>query len=273
MRIVFLMVFCLVSLDLPSQQDPGSATDRESSYTERDEKDFNFYPGGRVTIQTEVPGNIRIVGWKKSSVCVEIEKIVHGRTAENARSLIEGHPVHVRYNQTTATVQIKGVPSEAGLLTYNLTVSVPGDKTDIRATIPAGNISVESVNGWIEVGTGMGNIAASRLSGYFSGITQNGNVLAEMFGKRWDGLEFGAVTRSGCIDLRLNADYSAALQLETRNGKIFVDYPPQIVEGEPVPLTVGIRKKVQTLNSSVGDGGAPIKLVSHQGDIRLSLNE
>ena len=57
------------------------------------------------------------------------------------------------------------------------------------------------------------------------------------------------------------------------DGEVTVDYPPRIVDGEPVPLSVGVRKKAQALDSLIGTGGAPITLVSNAGNIRVSKKE
>jgi DUF4097 and DUF4098 domain-containing protein YvlB len=75
------------------------------------------------------------------------------------------------------------------------------------------------------------------------------------------------------VQLLLPGKYSAALQLETRDGKISVDYPPQVVDGETVPPEIVTSKNAQSLKATVGDGGAPIKLSTNSGDIALSRKE
>jgi hypothetical protein len=62
-------------------------------------------------------------------------------------------------------------------------------------------------------------------------------------------------------------DFSATLQLHTKDGTITADYPAQMVEGESVPLKIMAKKKTRTLSSQVGEGGAQIKLVTVSGDI------
>jgi hypothetical protein len=274
MRIPLIISFCLISAVVFPQDEWSAAVPQpDAQFAERGEKQFKFYPGGKMTIQSEVPGRIRIVGWKKSLVRVENEKIVRCPDEHKAKVLMDKHPVRVRYNQTSATIQVESSSDGDPMLECNLVIYVPGDRTDLKATLIRGDISLEAVNGWIEVTTGEGNLQADAMSGYFSGSTPKGNIRIEMSGKRWSGLEFGAVTRAGTIDLVLPEGFSAALQLETRNGSMIVDYPPQMVDGEPVPLQVGIRKKAQALEASLGSGGAPIKLISQAGDIRLSVKK
>ena len=274
MHRVLVFLFCLFASNLLSQELPGAGTvAQDDSYLEGEEKQFKFYPGGKMQIVSEVPGSIRIIGWKRGTVRVEAEKIVHGLTPEQAKEEIAKSPLRVRWNQTSARIQVNGIPAEGVSMEYNLIVYVPGDRTDINASVIQGDIYTENVNGWVEITSSRGNLGASSMSGYFSGSTKQGNIRVEMSGKRWRGLEFGAITKMGSIDLQLPEDYSAALKIETLDGKVTVEYPPRIVDGEPVPLAVGIRKKAQALDALVGTGGAPITLISHAGDIRLSLIE
>ena len=108
------------------------------------------------------------------------------------------------------------------------------------------------------------------LQGYFSGITQHGDLDVELSGRRWDGFGLTAATKAGTVELRLPLNYSAALQLETGDGNISVQYPEQLVEGERVPLHVVTQKNARSLTATVGDGGAPVKLLTTAGDIHLS---
>jgi DUF4097 and DUF4098 domain-containing protein YvlB len=273
MRIYTIAVACLLISRIQSQdllqKDPASA---QEPYVEHEEKQFNFYPGGKIEVAAGVPGNIKIVGWQKGSVELKAEKIAYYTPPGRAKDLIAQFPIHVRYNQTSARILISG-PAARGTnasgVEINLTIYVPKDKTDLSARLVKGDFDIESVNGWIEVTLQEGSLNTKSLSGYFSGSTQRGDIRVEMSGNRWRGLEFDALTQSGLIDLLLPVDYSAALQLQTHNGKVVVDYPPQVVDGEPTPPQIVIKKNAQSLSAAVGDGGAPIKLVTYSGDVSL----
>jgi DUF4097 and DUF4098 domain-containing protein YvlB len=271
MRVGLILLSCFLSSALLSQETQiVPEKDPRATYREREEKEFRFYPGGRMTIASKVPGEVRILGWDKGTVRVEAEKVYTGSSSESAKPVFEKHPLRVRYNQTSAKIDVDGHPDDDQTIACNLTIYVPGYKTDLQATLDRGDISVKGVNGWIEASTNEGRLEAVSLAGYFSGRTQKGDIRVEMSGRRWNGLELGAVTRLGAIDLVLPEDYSASLQIETLDGNVLVDYPPQMVDGEPVDLNVGIRKKAQAIDASIGSGGAPIKLISQAGDVRLS---
>lgn len=267
--ISFLLLPCGWSQEPPNAAAPQTAV----PFVQREERQFNFLPGGKVEVTAAVPGSIRILGWRKSTVRLEAEKIVYYQPAEKARELLSKNPIRVRYTQTHASVQCPPPSPADSVMEFNLTLYVPGDKTDIKVAMGRGDFSIESVNGWVEVTVAEGSLEARSMSGYFSGSTARGDIAVEMSGKFWRGLEFAAVTQNGSVDLKLPADYSAALQLETRDGRIEVDYPPRVVDGEPQPPEILKRKNSQSLTGAVGDGGAPIKLLTHAGDIKLSRME
>jgi DUF4097 and DUF4098 domain-containing protein YvlB len=262
-------MFCTIVPGLCSQELPeAKSSNPETPYVEREEKQFNFYPGGKIEIAASAAGNIRIIGWQKGSVRMEAEKIVYHLPPEKAKAIIEQNPIRVKGNQTTASIRTAGLPSPE--MEVNLTIYVPQYRTDINAKIGHGDFSIDSVNGWIEATILQGNVNAQSTSGYFSAMTQRGDIQVEMSGTRWNGQEFAVSTQMGSANLLLPVNYSAALQFETRDGKISVDFPPQVVDGELTPPSILIKKSAQYLKAAVGDGGAPIKLFTYSGDVTLS---
>jgi len=244
----------------------------ELPYVERQEKQFDFYPGGRLEITAALPGNLKIVGWRKASIRLEVEKIVYNLPPDEAKALAHGHPIQVSWNQTTATIRTVG-PEQSAAMEINLSLYVPSDKTDIDVNLGQGDFSIEGINGWIEATLGDGSVEAKSMSGYFSTITKRGDIRVEMSGNRWRGLEFGALTELGSVDLRLPSGYSANLQLETRDGNLAVSYPPRSLNGNQIPLQVATHKKVQSLSTDIGEGGPPIRIITKSGDVTLSQTD
>jgi DUF4097 and DUF4098 domain-containing protein YvlB len=272
MPFCLLLVYLLMVPVLQSQESPPAIPlSSPTSYVEHQEKEFKFYPGGKVGISLEVPGSLKIIGWKKGSIRMEAEKIVHYMSEDAAKAFLKIPPVRVRYTDTSATIQVSGSPEPPGILETNLTIYVPSEKTDLTIQLNHGDLFMDTINGWIEATIADGSMEAKSVSGYFSGKTRRGNIYAEMSDNLWRGQEFGSVTQEGSIELRLPAKYSAALQLETRNGKIVVDYPPQMVDGEEVPPAILTKNNSQLLRASVGEGGAPLRLTTYSGNITLSL--
>ncbi len=274
MRLCLALIFCLLIPSLFAQETSQTASSApESPYVEREEKAFNFFPGGKVEISIGVPGSLKIVGWQKGSIRVEAEKIIYYANEETAKEFLKKSPLRVRHTQTSSTIQVTATPDPPAILEVNLTVYVPKDKTDITAKIDKGEFFIEHVNGWVEATVREGGLEARAMAGYFSGITQRGDLFVEMSNIRWNGLEFAALTQLGAVTLILPKDYSAALQLETLNGKLTVDYPNRVFEGEEMPPDIVIRKTAQSLKAAVGEGGAPIRLKTTSGDVTLSLKK
>jgi hypothetical protein len=262
---------------ISAAQEPEAPARQEASssapYVERNQKQFSFYPGGKLQIDAGVPGNVKVIGWQRASVLVEYERIVYGLAEDKAKTLASQYPVQVRWGKISGTIRTVGPPGAAAAMEINLTLHVPKEKTDLNIRITKGDLGAGVINGWIEATLLDGSIDARSLNGYFSGTTRQGDIYVEMAGKRWDGYGFTGVTQRGSIQLQLPPDYSAALQLDTREGNITIDYPEQLVEGESVPLTAVTRKKARSLTATVGDGGAPIKLATVSGEIALSTKK
>ena len=261
----------LLSMGVQEAKPPQESTEpAQSPYIERDQRQFTFFPGGTLQITTGVAGNVKIIGWGRSAVMLQVERIVHNLGPDQAMLLSSQYPVPLHWDQTLATLRTSGPPKSAVAMDINLTIYVPKEKTDIKAQILKGDLALGAINGWIEANLVEGGILAKSMSGDFSATTKHGDISVEMAGPRWRGSEFSAATQNGSVDLALPADFSAMLNLETRNGKIEVHYPEQKVDGELVPLPVIAKKNAQSLTGAVGEGGASIKLLTMSGDVKLS---
>jgi hypothetical protein len=270
------MPFCLIAVMLlltrpaTPQERPEQESPQNAPYVERNQRQFNFYPGGKLQIDAGVPGNVKVIGWQRATVLIEYETVVYSMEQQQARALVSQYPVQVRYNRISGTIRTSGPPQAASSMEINLTLHVPMEKTDVYVRVSKGDLAVDALTGWIEATLLDGSIETRSLNGYFSGTTQQGNIDVQMAGKHWSGLGFTGVTRRGSVTLAMPADFSAALQLETRDGNFSIDYPEQLVEGESVPLKAVTRKNARTLTATVGDGGSPVKLMTFAGNIQVT---
>jgi hypothetical protein len=262
-----LLLLALRPEFIPAAQE---RTPSGSPYVERNRKEFKFYPGGKIEIFAGAPGSVEIEGWDRAMVEVESETVVYYLPADQARALILKYPLRVRYGQTSATLTTDAPPKSAAVVEINLKLRVPKDRTDIKTGIVQGDLRIRRVSGWIEADLQQGDVEASQLQGYFSAVTKAGDLNLQMAGKRWLGQGFTAVTERGSAALRLPLGYSAALQLATRAGEVTVDYPEQEVEGEKVPLLAVVKGQGCSLTATVGDGGAPVRIRTEMGNIRLA---
>jgi DUF4097 and DUF4098 domain-containing protein YvlB len=198
---------------------------------------------------------------------MEAEIKVYSMAEEKARALVGKTPVRVRYTDSASTIQVGETPELKGLIEVNMTVRVPAAKTDLTVQMKKGDFSIDTVSGWVEATLAEGSMDMTAVDGYFSGKTKKGNVYANLSGNRWNGQGFAAVTDEGRVDLVVPENYSAELQLDTRDGEITGDFPELEVEGELVPVQAAVRNKTQQLRTRLGGGGAPVRLGTQSGDV------
>jgi DUF4097 and DUF4098 domain-containing protein YvlB len=271
--ILSLCILLTAGQEIQQQTEPQEGPPDETPYIERGQRNFSFYPGGKIQINAGAPGSIKVIGWKRSSVLVEIERIIHGVDLEAAKVLSVKYPLQLRWTQTLGTITTVALPPGSVPMEMNLTLYVPKDKTDLKVQMSRGTFAVGSLNGWVEATLLNGSIMAKSVTGYFSATTKVGNIEAEMTGTRWEGYGFTAVTQMGDVELRLPQDYSAALQLETRNGNLKVDYTQTLPEGDPEPLVSAEKKNSRSLAGKLGTGGSQIRLMTMVGDIHFDKVE
>jgi len=238
-------------------------------YIDNQEKEYKFYPGGKISISMGAPGSLKIIGWNRSSVRMEAEIKVHSLPEEKAGAILEKSPIRVRYTDTTSTIQVAQPIELKDHLEVNLIIHAPAARTDLNVQMKKGDFIINAINGWMEATLTEGNMNITGIDGYFSGKTQKGNITASLSGNRWNGHGLTAVTQEGDVDLTLPEKYDAMLQLDSRNGEITVDYPSREVEGELVPLEAAVQRKAQQLKVQIGDGGAPVRLGTQSGDASL----
>jgi hypothetical protein len=280
-RLIRLLLFFCLQANLHAAPSYGSTAYNQDTqekadasgirpYVEKDQRQFSFYPGGKLQIATSIPGNVKIIGWERSSVLLDVEKIIYYVPEEQAKLISSQYPLHLTWTQTTAVVRTSGPPESAAKMEVNLTIYVPKAKTDVDLKILQGDFAIGGINGWIEATLKEGSVEAVSMSGYFSAVTQLGDLSVEMTGNRWLGHDFSAITQNGSVRLQLPLNYSSSLSLETRAGEITVDYPNTVVEGQSIPLQVVSKKSAKSLTAPIGQGGAPLKLLTLSGNIELS---
>ena len=250
----------------PAQNGP----DAKAPYVERSEKEFAFYPGGSIEISAAAPGNVKVAGWQNARIRIEIEKVFFYLSPDQARAASKQFPVSVTNTPTSVRVSTSGSRQPGTTMEVNLQVYVPAQKTDLAIKTIKGDLAIAGINGSMEATLEDGNLEAANIAGYYSAVTKRGDVTVELSGKSWIGHSFTAATRRGNVNLRLPSDFSATLQLETKAGNISIDYPPQIVDGESVPLQVLAKKLIRSVNAPIGAGGTTIKLMTQSGDIALT---
>ncbi len=271
MSMHWMIGFMILAAAWQQGQTPAQkGSDAKAPYVERSEKEFAFYPGGSIEISAAAPGNVKVAGWTNAGVKVEIEKVFFYLSPDEARAASRQFPVSVTNTPTSVRISTSGSKQPRATMEVNLQVYVPAQKTDLAIRMIKGDLAITGLNGSMEATLEEGNLEAINVAGYYSATTKRGDLIVELSGKTWIGHSFTAATGQGNVNLRLPSDYSATLQLETKAGNISIDYPPQIVDGESIPLQVLAKKLIRSVSAPIGAGGTSVKLVTQSGDITLT---
>lgn len=141
--------------------------------------------------------------------------------------------------------------------TSNGEVRIAGIEGGARVTTSNGAIRINNLNGRLEAATSNGRIEASGLGDEAILRTSNGAI--DLTFSNFPGKPIEASTSNGSITLRLAGSVNADLRATTSNGRVSSDYE--------VTTRGSIEKN--RLEGRIGEGGAPIRLTSSNGAIRI----
>jgi DUF4097 and DUF4098 domain-containing protein YvlB len=278
-----LLAGCTVTLDSQSQ-------------IVKEEKRFSVSGTPSVHVAT-FDGAIQIQSWDQPGVLVEIEK--RGAT----REAVDALEVKTSQDGSTIELEVKRPPGEMfghigfhRSATAKLTVSLPR-RSDVRARSGDGSITIEHVNGRLELHTGDGSIKAIDVAGELTLNTGDGsvtvdgaegqltldtgdgsvNVTGKLAGVRLhtgDGSivyrvgpgtemsdDWNITTGDGSVSLYLPSDFGAELDAHTGDGSISNDL------GLATPGS-GERDR-HTVRGRLGEGGRQLRIRTGDGSIRL----
>lgn len=231
--------------------DAGSNRDRERVCEVREER---MAAGSRLDVDGAANGGIRVLGWDGSDVLVRSRVAAQAPRMDEAQALMDEIEVRTSGNRIRAEGPRTG-RREGWSVSYEIFVPRSMD-LDLETT--NGGIQVADVSGDIRFDATNGGVTLDRLAGDVRGSTTNGGLQVSLAGDRWQGEGMDVETTNGGVTVRVPEGYSAQLQAGTTNGGMEVDFPVTI-QGR-----VGRR-----LNATLGDGGAPIRITTTNGRVRL----
>ena len=110
-----------------------------------------------------------------------------------------------------------------------------------------------------------GGISVRDVAGRVKGRTQNGGVNAKLEGKSWKGTGLDLETTNGGVNLTLPENYAARLETATVNGGFKSD----------LEITVKLKefRRGVNINTDLNGGGAPIRVVTTNGGVRINSDK
>jgi hypothetical protein len=200
-----------------------------------------------------VNGSVRIEGWDKNEVEVRALK-----TTPDNQALLDLVAIDVDSKPDALSVSTRYPQAEGVEVAVDYLIHVPRHAqvnrvTNINGALHMVNLEaigdLHTVNGNIEVFEGGGNVHAH---------TTNGNVYLELK-HSGDAGGASAETTNGSVLLAIPADLSGDLEARCMNGNFSSELPLQLYGAE----------RPRTVHGKLGRGGAPIRLSTVNGTIRV----
>jgi DUF4097 and DUF4098 domain-containing protein YvlB len=165
-----------------------------------------------------------------------------------------------------------GMPNES----YDLTIEVPLKTNLAISTVNGGEITVDGVEGDLEVGNVNGGITLTRVSGSVVAHTTNGDVKVGMT-RVTPQKPMAFTTLNGDVDVSFPAATRANLKLRSERGEILTDFDLKLSADGFAPKIEDTRQSGgryrievnKVLSATINGGGPDIELRSFTGDIYL----
>jgi DUF4097 and DUF4098 domain-containing protein YvlB len=171
---------------------------------------------GSLRVDGEQNGGVSVRAHEGRDIVVQARVQTHAGSADAARELAG----RIRVD-TDGTIHATG-PETSGrnqgwAVSYEILVPA---RTSLHVETHNGPISVERVNGEVEVRAVNGPINLRELAGDVEARTQNGPITVTLAGRRWSGEGLDAETVNGPVTVRMPRGYAAHLESSTVHGPI-----------------------------------------------------
>ncbi|MCG8469712.1 MAG: DUF4097 domain-containing protein [Gemmatimonadetes bacterium] len=217
-------------------------------------REFTLRATGSLEVDAAPNGGVRVEAWDGDEVQVRAKVVGRSRDGSaRAEDLVDEITI-----SRSGRIEASGPRTrdrESWSVSYRIRVPASYD-LDLHST--NGGIGVDGVFGDLELETTNGGIHLDHVGGDVRAETTNGGLTIELSGDEWDGAGLDARTTNGGITLAIPDGYSADLETETRNGGLSIDFP--------ITVRGRIGKRIAT---SLGQGGAPLRVVTTNGGVRV----
>ncbi|MEQ1604250.1 MAG: DUF4097 family beta strand repeat-containing protein [Pyrinomonadaceae bacterium] len=218
---------------------------------------------GTVNVDAGQNGGISVKGEDRGDVLVRACVQAWGTSEDAAKSAASS----IRIN-TSGEIRAEG-PSGDKNWSVSFEIRVPrSTNTSLKAH--NGGISVSNVDGTAEFETTNGGVNVSNLAGSVKGRTANGGVNVTLAGTSWKGSGLDIQTTNGGVNLTMAENYQANIETGTVNGGFKSDIPSVNVTTENIIGDSRIRSRSSRVNLALNGGGAPIRVVTTNGGVKIN---
>lgn len=210
---------------------------------------------GQLNVDGKTNGGVSVKGWNRPDVLVRMKVEAGAENEGDARALVS----QVRVSTSAGRVAAEGPQtSNNRYWSVSYEVFVP-HQANIEAATHNGGVHISDVQGTIRFNATNGGITLARIGGDVQGRTTNGGVTIKLAGARWEGQGLDVSTTNGGVKVELPANYSAQFETSTVNGGLSSDF------GDRVQMN-----KDHQFKTSLGSGGAPIRITTTNGGVKLA---
>jgi DUF4097 and DUF4098 domain-containing protein YvlB len=203
-------------------------------------------------------GGIRVRGTSGSTTRVRFRVVAYARDERDAREVVSG----VRVSTSGGRIRVDGPQRsrDDGWWNVQVEIETPRD-TPLALTTNNGGIALEGVSGRTRFETSNGGVSLVDVSGDVQGRTSNGGITVRLQGSGWQGDGLNVETTNGGVNVEVPTGYNADLHTETTNGGISVDFP--------VTVSGRLSDTRRRLDTTLGSGGAPLRIRTANGGVRI----
>lgn len=211
-------------------------------------------PSSRLLVDGRENGGVSFYGWDKNEVLVRALIQTWGESRADAQALAK----EIRIATDGDRIRADG-PSYRRRTGWSVSyeVWVPR-KTNLDADTHNGGISVDGIEGQMELHAVNGGISLREVGGDVRAETTNGGVTAQLSGARWNGQGLSLETTNGGVGLDIPRGYNADLETGTVNGGLNIDFP--------ITVQGYIGRRITT---KLGAGGARVRAMTTNGGVRI----
>ena len=227
-----------------------------ASYCEMREETIATGAVNPLDIDAGQNGGIRVRGWDRADVHMRARVQASADTDAEARQLVSG----VRIVTGNGSIRAEG-PSSRGDSNWSVSFEIDVPRTAILTLhTHNGGISIGDFQGTAHFSAVNGGVTLRDVGGDIRGETTNGGLTVDLSGDRWDGAGLDVETKNGGVTMSLPEHYSAALETATTNGRLNIDFP----------ITVSGQINPRHLTTTLGAGGARLRVVTTNGGVRIA---
>ncbi len=203
-------------------------------------------------------GGISVEGEARGDVHILAKIVASAETDARARQIAAS----IRLTPTLDQVEATGPRTqnrEGWSVSYRLYVP---RALNLALRSSNGGISLRDMDSKVEFETTNGGVKLMGVNGDVKGRTTNGGVDIDLDGTFWSGEGLDVETTNGGVKVVVPENYSARFEASTSNGGVNVDYPG---------VTQNRRNREnRDINTQLGSGGAPIRVRTTNGGVRLT---